>query len=372
MRADKNLNPEDLIEDQAFRDWVFHNTNSESWKEWLTEHPEHRPIAETARHLLLSLRGEVSHLSKQEIKSEIQRLLVTVQTHGQAVRKYPEEKAKNSLTRRLLRWRNIAAAFIVLAGTGSLLYLSLDRQETESAPLVISENRDPDFLLVSNESKVQKLVNLPDGSSALLMKASSIRFPRVFEKEKREVTLSGEAFFEIRKDQNHPFYVFAGEMVTRVLGTSFTIKAYDNDPVVNVRVKSGKVSVAALPPGSPLPTIAEMTNEIVLLPNQQAVLSRSDRTIAMVEREQENEVALPIEELVFEFRRTPVTEVFAIIQKAYNINVKYDAQLLQNCSITASLGDEPLSEKLNMICEVIGATYQVEDDIVHINATGCQ
>ncbi len=369
----RELKPEDLVEDPAFRAWVYHGTGDAAWNLWLREHPDREQVAQLARNILLSVRGEPDPLPDTEVKSRVRHIVSSLD---------PEEPDFQPLHKlsaspgRIFWWRAAAAALVIAATSGLLFYPRPEANLSESRPVPgdFSDNLAQSYMEVTNDSESQKLVNLPDGSSVLLMKASGIRFPKLFSAEKREVYLSGEAFFEVQKMPGHPFFVYAGEMVTRVVGTSFTIKAYDTDETVIVRVKTGKVSVSPrdMTPGkaSEAPAVEK---EIILNPNQEAVLSRSDLKIALLDESQRNvSSVLPIEQQTFEFRRTSVAEVLEIIKAAYKVDIRYDAALLESCTITASLGDEPLTEKLNMLCEVIGASYRMDIETIVINAPGCE
>ena len=74
----------------------------------------------------------------------------------------------------------------------------------------------------------------------------------------------------------------------------------------------------------------------------------------------------------FVFDDTRATEVFRKLQEAYGITILLDEDVMTSCSISATLGNEPFYEKLNMICKIINATYQVIDGNVVINSKGCQ
>jgi ferric-dicitrate binding protein FerR (iron transport regulator) len=75
-----------------------------------------------------------------------------------------------------------------------------------------------------NLNEEQKVVNLPDGSSIMLKKEHVFRILNHLKAIKR-VYLTGEAFFEVAKDANKPFFVHANQVITKVLGTSFTVRA---------------------------------------------------------------------------------------------------------------------------------------------------
>ena len=85
---------------------------------------------------------------------------------------------------------------------------------------------------------------LPDGTQAWLNSGSTLTYPRFFLGHSREVVLSGEAFFKVRHDAEHPFIIHAGGLSTRVLGTSFNVKAYGQFSQTVVTVVSGRVQVS--------------------------------------------------------------------------------------------------------------------------------
>lgn len=102
---------------------------------------------------------------------------------------------------------------------------------------------------------------LSDGSRVWLNSESSLEYPVAFGSRERAVRLSGEAFFEVARDESRPFYVMVGEVETRVLGTSFNIKGYADEPEVLTTLFTGKVEVA------PLKDVAQ---KVVLAPGEQA------------------------------------------------------------------------------------------------------
>ena len=113
-------------------------------------------------------------------------------------------------------------------------------------------------------------VTLQDGSIVTLEPGSEVRYTQKFMNH-REIFLSGDAFFEVTKDPNHPFFVYANEITTKVLGTSFRVKAKQGEKEIVVAVKTGKVSVFAK-------SIDDVLNkngqEITLTPNQQVIYKR--------------------------------------------------------------------------------------------------
>lgn len=102
---------------------------------------------------------------------------------------------------------------------------------------------------------------LSDGTKVWLNSESELEFPVAFEADEREVRLRGEAFFEVARDTARPFYVTAGDVRTRVLGTSFNVKAYGEERSVTATLFTGKIEVAPL---------KDLARRVVLSPGRQA------------------------------------------------------------------------------------------------------
>jgi transmembrane sensor len=223
---------------------------------------------------------------------------------------------------------------------------------------------------IANKGKKPMKISLPDGSEIQLMPNAAVSYAPVFvQNHKREVFLSGEAFFEVRKDRANPFFVYANDLVTRVVGTSFTIKS--SSERVEVIVRTGKVAVmqakdlAGNEAGAP-------AVEMLLTPNQQVVFTTGQPVLARSITENPVAIARPVAKPDFTFDNQPVGEVFRLMQETYGIPILYDSVQLGNCSVRVALRDEPFFEKLGIICSTIEASYRVTDGQVIITGQGCE
>ncbi|RYZ95824.1 MAG: hypothetical protein EOP47_25055 [Sphingobacteriaceae bacterium] len=86
-------------------------------------------------------------------------------------------------------------------------------------------------------------ITLGDGTKIWLNGGSKLKYPETFRGKLREITIEGEAFFDVAHDADHPFIVHTGDITTQVLGTSFNIKAYPDEQLLKVDVVSGKVGI---------------------------------------------------------------------------------------------------------------------------------
>lgn len=129
-------------------------------------------------------------------------------------------------------WRYVAVSAAVLAGLGAFTLYRFSKPPQQHVAL----------LQKNNANGQRAMIRLSDGSEILLGAGSHLEYPESFTGEKREIRLTGEAFFKISNDPVHPFVVRTGNIATTVLGTSFKISAFRNKPLT-VAVATGKVRV---------------------------------------------------------------------------------------------------------------------------------
>jgi hypothetical protein len=219
-----------------------------------------------------------------------------------------------------------------------------------------------------NNSNAPLSIKLEDGSVIALAKNAKLSYPKHFEPNKRQVFLSGEAFFEITKNPQKPFYVYSNEVITKVLGTSFTIKAFEDSPEVIVSVKTGKVSVFHQ---NKIAFADPEEKALIITPNQQIVFARKEESLtkSLVERPILIKDLSQLPEQNFEDK--PVSEVLKAIEQAYGVHIIYDAEQLSHCIITTTLANESLYSKLDIMCKTIGASYKIVDAQIVIQSMGC-
>lgn len=206
-------------------------------------------------------------------------------------------------------------------------------------------------------------LTLPDNSTVVLAPASSLRYPTQFGGAQRQVRLVGEAFFHIRPDAAHPFLVYTDQLVTTVLGTSFRVRAFAGQPEALVKVSTGRVLVS---PRRMLSAAGKAS--VLVLPNQQAVYAAGQQPLR---RELVAEpVVLQPQSFVFDDR--PVAEVLAALATAYGVDIRYDAAALAGCTATLNLQRQSLYGKLDVLCQVLGASYSQQDAHIEFRSPSCQ
>lgn len=217
------------------------------------------------------------------------------------------------------------------------------------------------------------VILLPDESTVILQPLSKISYsPNHFGKLRREVVLSGEAFFEIQKNKNSPFFVYANELITKVLGTSFIIKANPKLKENMVIVKSGRVEVFLQNDFHKQEKInGNLLGGLVINVNEKVTINRNGLQIEKPQLISQKQIEVPIQKITFDFENTPAIEVFDVLKNTYHVEIIYDQTKLANCKLTAHLTDEPLVEKIKLVCIALDATYVEVDNKFMIKSNGC-
>lgn len=228
-------------------------------------------------------------------------------------------------------------------------------QETESAVLLSEGTRPSQYVL-------------PDGSKVRLLPGSRLTLHASFGERKREVFLDGEAFFDIARDEERPFLVYTNGLTAEVLGTSFLISAYSEQKEIIVAVKTGKVSVYTNPNDSD-PT-AGPKHRVILSPNQKVTYNPTEH-IALKQFVDEPEVILPEPTLKDSYTNAPVIEILESLRENYGIDIRYDPETLSNCTLTSDMSEEGFYEQIKIICNALGARYEITEDAVIIEASAC-
>lgn len=158
---------------------------------------------------------------------------------------------------------------------------------------------------------------LSDGTVVYLNAMSELRFPVNFVGEKREVELSGEAYFEVQKDASRPFVVRTGGLQIKVLGTEFNVCAYRGKKSIKTTLVQGSVELSVLGEGQP----------VVLRPNQQAKFSKKGGNIEVKEVDVSSYIAW--KNGMFDIRDWELEDIMDYLMRWYDINVFYQHESLK-------------------------------------------
>lgn len=341
---------EDFIQDPHFRQWVLDATleTTNFWEQYRAENPTQKENIDVARAMVMGITIKDIPVDAERMHRNINNIL--------SATKVETVTPMVPLSRKI--WFSAAAvvALLVVAGLWWAKVVNTERQVKPEQEVVASAN-------------VVTPIVLPDGSRVTLEKNSRLTYDKDFKGDVRTVYLEGEAFFEVVKNPNKPFVVYANNLVTKVLGTSFRIKAFPKENVT-VNVVTGRVSVFAHKKETNKQKDPE-TDGLILTPNQKVVFTEEDDKLkrSLIEAPV---VIIPqeaLEQMVFE--EAPVTTILKAVQEAYGVEIVYDEDNMQKCALTVRLRNETLFDKLTVICKSIGATYKVVDAQVIIEGGDC-
>jgi transmembrane sensor len=347
MRKYSEYQVEDFIQDSYFRRWALEQLSPEDqfWPTWQAEHPEKYETVEQAKVLVIAFQFEYIPTDPDEVKSAVQQILSDI-----------EKKPAIPIYRK--EWTRIAAATVILLIAG----LSFSNRFFPWENELLREVNDP---IVKNikeslpDNSGTRTVLLSDGTRIELAAQSKLRIGKEFGQLKREVYLTGEATFDVAKDVHKPFFVYTGKVVTKVLGTRFKIKAFNQDTNISIAVRSGSVTVFKNEPKKP--DKYPLADKIVLTPNQRAVFIKENQQLIKTLVEDPVILCKQAEKLNFTFNEAPVSEVLATLEKAYLVKISCDKDLIKGFNLKATLANESLFEKLDLICEAINARYEIID-----------
>lgn len=346
---------EDLLVNESFLNYYFQKNEADVW-EW-EEYQEENP--ETAA-LILEAKNALNSLSLKWSEKQIRIKFTALQNQ---ISNYEESGdtifVKSSVNK--MYWAAAASIILVL----SFIWLF---NQNQISPIYKKLTEHKYLIETVNETEKPLLVLLSDGSSILLKKNSRLSYPKQFIADKREVFLDGEAFFEVAKNPQKPFYVYANEIVTKVIGTSFTIVANKKQKEINILVNTGKVSVSSL---KEIQSNNSNISTVLVTENQKIVFDKQKSNFIKLPIIQENDIKQNTA-LQFEFKDVMASEVLNIINKSYGITIIFDEEIIRNCPITASLTDEPLMKKIELICQAIEAEYEVVEGQILITSKGCK
>jgi transmembrane sensor len=187
---------------------------------------------------------------------------------------------------------------------------------------------------------------LPDGTRVWLNASSSIRYPTAFAGASREVTITGESYFEVAKDAARPFHVKANGLEVTVLGTSFNINTYPDEPESKTTLVDGSVKVS------------EGSKSLLLRPGQQAKAGRDGLTFNTAA---DVEQAVAWKNGLVKLTGASIQEVMRQVSRWYDVDVTYEGNLDKAVFVGVVSRQQSLSALLQVL-EATGSVHCVLDE----------
>jgi transmembrane sensor len=249
-------------------------------------------------------------------------------------------------------WVRIAAAAAVIVVAGVFLFKLLPSKQAGEQQAKTN--------LPAIEKKINKYLTLPDGSKVLLHAGSQLSYPPAFSGSTREVTLTGEAFFDVAHNEAQPFIIHSGNIKTTVLGTAFNIKAWPAETEVTVTVTRGKVRVEN-----------ERGVLGIITPDQQLSINTQNKQSKQETVNAESELSWKNQEYTMD--NVTLDEAITELQVRYGIIIETGAnENPGKCRFSATFKqDESLEYVLNVICRINDAVWKNENGKIVITDINC-
>ena len=199
---------------------------------------------------------------------------------------------------------------------------------------------------------------LPDQSLLILDGNSTVSYKEDFNKATRELTLSGEGFFKVTHDKQHPFIIDMEGVKLQVLGTSFRVKNDKETNTVHVDVVTGKVM------------LYNETDTLVLTAGQSGSYNRQSKRFARLDEVDVNAYSYATKQ--FAFSDTPLDQVAAYLEKTYKVSIHFQNPAIKACRLSAQFDQQPIEDILNVIASTFDIQYSVQGQAIFINGDGCK
>jgi transmembrane sensor len=262
------------------------------------------------------------------------------------------------ITDNMIKRRFPVKALYILSGIAALFFIAWGihfyKSPKAESPNGIITIASEQMMLKNQTNSIYKQV-LSDGSIVWLSPKSQLEYPKKFAGTYRQVKMNGEAFFEVSKDHAHPFIIYSGGVVTRVWGTSFRIKAYQNIPT-EVSVITGKVSVK-LPEND--------RSEVMLLPTQKVVYSHNSSDLTPG-KEADRSVMRIWKKTSVSFDDVPLSNVLTTLNQQFGTRIYTNDKELEKYLLKADFTDENLPAILDMLENSLNVGYNINDTDIEL------
>ena len=359
------------------------NAQEKELDEWRAVSPRHEELFQRM-------------LSSEHVEKSISRFVKTEEEEERGWRQL-RQKSRSGRSVRKIKWFPYAAAIVLILSVGGVFYFSGDKEQTEILPiaknevqvpgsravLILPDGRKVDLenevlrsdlaqsdslLLVSARSLKYRdidspdtteifhtleiprggeyLLTLSDGTMIYLNSESTLSFPVKFQGKERKVYLTGEAYFEVAKNTEHPFVVTAGELEVLVTGTTFGVRAYKDEKDIQTTLESGQV------------TVRVEGKSVKLVPNKQVLFNKS--TMGLEVRDVDVDLYLAWADGRLVYDNCPLEKILTDLGRWYNIDVFYSRDELRSYQFSLNMKKH---EEFTQVLELIGKTGEVQFEI---------
>ncbi|PWK80429.1 FecR family protein [Mucilaginibacter oryzae] len=262
------------------------------------------------------------------------------------------------------RWYTIAAAAVVVIALSVLALIST--KNTTPQQLAVSPAGDVHLFKVTNSTPHIYKVTLPDSSVVWLHPSAKISYPDVFASNSRQVTISGECFFEVTKNPQRPFIISSRSIVTKVWGTSFLVRDNEHGNMADVSVLTGKVSVSVKPAGKNSAISTRLAEgEVMVYPHQKAVYL-SDKHSLTSQQVETTSAVKQYRRVNLVFENKPLRDIIPVLDSAFNVNIRISNEKLSHYILNADFEGFNLPDVLDAIRKSLNVDYTIVNNHIEL------
>lgn len=253
--------------------------------------------------------------------------------------------AKPKIIRLQQYWNalRIAAVLLVTAGVGYIAY------QWMNVP-------DQVITIVAQTEIVRD--TLPDGSLAVLNKSSSLKYVYNTRSNQRKIALVGEAFFEVKHQEDKPFIIEANGVIIEDIGTTFNVSAFPDSPTIEVYVETGEVAFYTL-----------KDTGLNLVAGETGVYHKANQSFARLLKTDTNRLAYKTG--IFSFRNADLETIVKDLNSVYEAQIRLSSEAIKGCRLNVAFKNERLEDIVEIIAETLKLTVTREGEDYVLNGNGC-
>lgn len=264
------------------------------------------------------------------------------------------ENNKNLTIHLYRRWHWYVAASVIL-GFGISFFFRSNPISAKEKPITRNENATK---YLENKTAQILFQQLPDSSKVWLNPGSRVAYSNSYGNKIREITLEGEAFFDVTRNTAKPFIIHTGKMTTEVLGTSFNVQAKKGSKHFEVSVVSGTVAVSG------------PEEKRIIKAKQQVAFDCLSGKLNELKRVPTAPFQI-WEPVTINFDWASVKQVTGTLEEMFAIQIEFENEMMQDCFLRADFTNLRLPVILDLLCQSIGATYTINNGTIRLSGVGC-
>jgi transmembrane sensor len=304
---------------------------------------EQYPEALEQQKMLQQFWEQHDNINQSVIEESLSKVLAQLNLPvAKPVEEAPETKVKPM-------WRHVAAAAAVIAILAGAAYFFTSKPVVNNTqPLAAG------VIEKQNSKGTKSTIELTDGSKIWLNADSKITYPEEFNGNTREVTLNGEAFFDIAKNPSKPFIIHLAQGTIRVLGTSFNVRAYENEKIVETSVATGKV--AFIPTKK---TNSTKSDTVFVVPEQKVSYAYTSNTVKTTATISADDKAWTEGRLIFKART--FEQIAVELERNFGKKVVFLSDDIRGYTLTGSFQNNTLDEIVFYLSKTKAFRYKLNN-----------